>query len=139
MAQPALLFVYGTLRLGTGMARVDRRFAACARAIGPAWLPGRLYDLGRYPGAVHRVDVDERVIGDLYRLVDTSRCLRFLDDYEDHRPAAPTRGEFMRRALDVYRPPSDQPVHAWVYLYNGSLRFASRIPSGDYARHRRRA
>src|SRR5580692_7203168 len=43
------LFVYGTLRKGSGNPHA-RRLAEHAEWAGPGRIPGRLYRLGRYPG-----------------------------------------------------------------------------------------
>ena len=44
-----LLFVYGTLLAATGYPEVDAAMAS-GRLLGPAYIHGRLYDLGDYPG-----------------------------------------------------------------------------------------
>ena len=44
------VFFYGTLITGARDHAVRRLVEAHCRIVGQAWLPGRLYDLGPYPG-----------------------------------------------------------------------------------------
>src|SRR5688572_26395197 len=76
----SLLFVYGTLRpfVDIAMANWLRR---SARHLGSAHAPGRLYDLGAYPGMKRPRGRAERVAGDVYRVINP-HVLRVLDRYE---------------------------------------------------------
>lgn len=73
-------------------------------------IPGRLYDLGDYPGLIRGNGV---VAGRLYRLLDT-RVLRKLDDYEEIQRGRPKASLFLRRPVRLV----DPAVTAWVYVYN---------------------
>src|SRR5205809_606997 len=74
------LFVYGTLRntYDNPMAQLLRKNA---RLTGHGYVPGRLFDLGWYPGATYESDSKYRVWGDVFTLTDES-ILKQLDDYE---------------------------------------------------------
>lgn len=73
------LFTYGTLL------RDDARFPLlaplAADVIRPAHMPGRLVDMGAYPAALPPVG-DERVVGELVRLLDPPTALAALDAIE---------------------------------------------------------
>ncbi len=106
MKQEAIrhLFVYGSLRrqARTAMARV-----LGARAVfeGMASVPGRLYDLGAYPGVTPAAGPDEILRGDLYRLPPSDEVLEVLDDGSVRR--------------------------AWIYWYQRPPPQHGRIISGD--------
>ena len=125
-ARGLLLFVYGTLRpaAGTPMAAW---LAARAEHLGAARTPGRLYDLGDYPGFTDAREPGELVHGDLYRLRSPATW-RTLDEYENGA-AGNARFVCVRRAVDL---DGGQRVDACLYLYRGPLRGARRIASGDW-------
>lgn len=127
----SLLFVYGTLRsfVDIPMAQWLRRMA---RYVGPATTPGRLYDLGPYPGMRAARGRGELVVGDVYRIT-RPHVLRVLDRYE--AGGVPTKARFMRRRCVVKLKRCARK--AWVYGYRRSVVSARRIASGDYALHRR--
>lgn len=125
------MFVYGTLRpfVDVEMARWLR---SAARYLGPAITPGRLYDLGPYPGMGAARGRGEWVVGDVYR-VTSPRVFRVLDRYE-----AGERGKarFAREPCVVDLGRGGRRI-AWSYRYRYSVVTAARIASGDYrtARH----
>jgi gamma-glutamylcyclotransferase (GGCT)/AIG2-like uncharacterized protein YtfP len=88
---------------------------------GSAWFNGRLYDLGRYPGAVASARPGERVAGELYRLRRAAN-LRFLDRYE----GAAYRRERGRVTV------AGRLRACWIYLYIGAVPPARRIASGNW-------
>ena len=101
-----------------------------ARYLGPATAPGRLYDLGAYPGMCAARMRGERVVGDVYR-VTNPRVLRVLDRYE----AGPRgKARFVRERLIVTLDRGGRRT-AWAYRYRYSVATADRIASGDYRRH----
>ena len=97
------LFVYGTLQCGQWLhhelVRARAEFVGCAR------MSGRLYDLGRYPGAL--ACGDQVIPGELYRLPEPERALRQLDEVE---------GRQFRRATVQVALDNGEPQQAWVYL-----------------------
>ena len=126
----SLLFVYGTLRsfVDIPMARWLRRRSLY---VGQATTPGRLYDLGAYPGMRPARGRGDKVVGDVYR-VASSRVLRVLDRYE--AGGAPVRARFVR-ARCVVKLQRGARRSAWIYRYCHSVVGAARISSGDYRAH----
>ena len=60
-----LLFVYGTLQ---SQGAAHHLLVGQATFLGSAWLQGRLYEVGGYPGAVLSDNPRERIHGELYRM-----------------------------------------------------------------------
>ena len=120
----SLLFVYGTLRpfVEIAMAKWLRNSAS---HLGTATTPGRLYDLGAYPGMRTARGGRERVVGDVYRVTD-ARVFRVLDRYE---------ARFVRERCVVSLERGGRRV-AWAYRFRYRVASAARIASGDYRSHR---
>ena len=131
------LFVYGTLREGLAQPMTDliRRYA---RPAGRAWLRGKLFDLGDYPGAVLSQDDSDRIAGELYRIEPGQEAILFaeLDRYEDCDPDDASASEYVRVRAQV-QPEEGGPLEAWVYQYNRPTDRLERIVSGDYCAHLR--
>ncbi len=94
--------------------------------MGPARAPGRLYDLGRYPGMKAAQRGDAWVLGEVYRLEDGAKTLAWLDAYEGIES-----GFYERRVVPV-RLEAGGELTAWCYFLKGSVPSAQRIDSGDY-------
>src|SRR5262249_5253665 len=124
------LFVYGTLRRAGGHP-MAHFLTAHARLVGAASAPGRLYDLGAYPGMVDAADESERVRGEVYELHEPEATLTALDRYEGCGPQDP-RPWLYERQLTAVTLDGGGRLSAWVYLYRGPLTGARPIPSGDY-------
>jgi len=135
-----LVFVYGTLWTASGYREARRLARRCLQDLGPAWIPGRLYDLGRHPGAVPTRRADERIHGRLCALTGAQSCLRRLDAFEDCDPDEPARGQYRRERVRAHRvrPGRDAPYWCWAYFFNGRVTARPRIPHGDYRRWLRR-
>ena len=114
---PEYLFVYGTLRSSFG-GPMHRALARQAEPVGPAWIPGRLYDAGRYPAAVAPAEPEDRVRGEIHALPPgrTAEVLAELDRYEGYLPHAPDRSLFRRERVRA-ETETGQVFSAWVYLY----------------------
>jgi len=133
-ARGTLLFVYGTLRREADT-RMSAWLAARAEHLGPATTPGRLYDLGSYPGFVDARLPHEVVRGDLVRLRSPA-AWRELDDYENDGASGDAAPYVcVRRIVDLH---TGERVDACLYLYRGPLRGARRITSGDWLERRDR-
>jgi gamma-glutamylcyclotransferase (GGCT)/AIG2-like uncharacterized protein YtfP len=121
--------VYGSLMRGcvnharAGMDALDF-VAECS-------IPGRLYDLGEFPGLKlpagdeSRPD-GQRVAGELYRA--TPATLARLDRFEGAVGEDPL---YRRRRVDLLDPVRT----AWVYEYAQSVADAPVIDSGDWRAH----
>lgn len=127
-AAPELLFVYGTLMRGFPLHHL---LTNQCEFVGAGTVNGRLFDLGRYPGAVP--DEAGIVHGEVYRLLAQGR-LASLDREEGYRPDAPGRSLYVRRCTTV-RLADSHELTAWIYWYRGSRDSAVSIPGGDYRQH----
>jgi len=116
------LFVYGTLRKDASHP-LQRTLAREARYAGRAYFQGRLYDLGRYPGAVVSSNRTDRVYGEIYRLRRAAAVFECLDRYE---------GDLFKRRRMPVSVGTGKKISAWVYLYRVRVKAAQRIRSGDY-------
>ena len=116
----SLLFVYGTLRPFVAI-EMAKWLRSNARHLGSATTPGRLYDLGAYPGMTGAHGRRERVVGDVYR-ISNARVFRVLDRYE---------ARFVRERCVVQLARGGRKI-AWVYRYRYRVGIAARIASGDY-------
>jgi gamma-glutamylcyclotransferase (GGCT)/AIG2-like uncharacterized protein YtfP len=131
MGEPSrYLFVYGTLRRDSAhpMARFleqHGRFVALAKT------PGRLYDLGAYPGMLRAGAETDWVHGDLYELTNPEWALAELDKYEGCVPEHPQPYVFERAQGEVISA-TGASHQAWLYFYSSSIDEARRILSGNY-------
>ena len=126
METAAHLFVYGTLRpqmthpLGHLLVRHGI-------LLGPGVFQGKLYDLGRYPGAVASRKKTDLVAGEVYRLQNPERVFVVLDEYEGPR--------FKRTQVPIFLPEEDC-LDCWIYLYVRSVSGRPIISNGDYVKYR---
>jgi len=127
------LFSYGTLLTGALDPQIDRLLAQHCRSRYPASVQGRLYCLGRFPGALPSHHRNDRIRGEILELERPQRCLPMMDRYEGADPNRPERGLFRRRPAQA-RPPAGARVRAEIYWYHGPLTTARRIPDGDWLR-----
>ena len=124
------LFVYGTL-MQAGGHPMARRLASQSTVIGPGTIAGRLYNLGRYPGAVLGEAASGCVHGIALRLHHPERTLSWLDAYEGASESDPEPRAYARVVIEVQLKGGRQ-IDAWVYDYRGPLAFARRLASGRY-------
>ncbi|MBO0952741.1 gamma-glutamylcyclotransferase family protein [Fibrella forsythiae] len=120
------LFVYGTLRntYDNPMAQLLRQQAVL---IGHGYVPGRLFDLGWYPGATYEPDSPYRVWGDVFELTDES-VLNQLDEYEgieDHPD-----DEYARRNVPVQM--NNEVVACQMYVFLKADGQQTLLESGNY-------
>jgi gamma-glutamylcyclotransferase (GGCT)/AIG2-like uncharacterized protein YtfP len=125
------LFVYGSLRSSR---RVPAEIASLVdrfRRLGAAQVNGRLYDFGRYCGAVLDSNVNTVIHGELIELPEGDGVLEALDRYEEIDPTNTENSLFARnKARVVLTNGSEQ--EAWIYVYNSDTGAATLIPGGDY-------
>lgn len=121
------LFVYGSLRGDVADAGAPLTLAEFCGPPQPATVPGRLHDLGSYPGLLESEHPGDRVVGELYRLPDhAAPLLAQLDAYED------VGGGLYARRIKPARLESGQEHPAYVYTYLPIAPPSSRIAAGDY-------
>ncbi len=117
-----LLFIYGTLMPGL---RLEAQMQG-ARLVGAAQVPGRLVDVGRYPGFLVG---DGLVTGEVYE-VDTAHLDR-LDGVEDMVPGNRAASQYWREEVTVASGPL-QGQRVQTYVYNRSVDDCTPIAHGDY-------
>jgi gamma-glutamylcyclotransferase (GGCT)/AIG2-like uncharacterized protein YtfP len=120
------LFVYGTLRKDCNHP-IRRLLKQQAVFIGNAIFQGKVFDLGRYPGAIASKRSSDVVKGEVYELHGNGVLSR-LDAYE---------GKIFRRVVAEIVLSDGKKVQAWIYLYVGATRGFRRIASGDYVASRK--
>jgi gamma-glutamylcyclotransferase (GGCT)/AIG2-like uncharacterized protein YtfP len=131
-----LLFVYGTLRRGSG-SPMHGLLAAEADFVSDAAFRGRLYLIGDYPGAVPSDACGDVVRGELYRLHRPEDSLAWIDRYEQCGNGFPAPQEYLRQIRQVILP-DGSVCKAWIYLYNHSVKGRPHLPSGDFSATRKR-
>ena len=120
-----LLFIYGTLLPGL---RLQAQMQG-ARFVGAAELPGRLVDVGRYPGLIPGAG---RVSGEVYE-VDDAHLAR-LDAVEDMVPGDRAASQYWRKEVTVASGPL-QGQQVQTYVYNRPVDGCTAIAHGDYRRY----
>jgi len=129
MPDPRHLFVYRTLR-PTLAPPLIRDIVLRLVPAGPATIPGRLYDLGRYPGCKLDPTGDAQIHGQLLELPDPKLLVR-LDWYEDYVASDEAGSLFVRRTA-IANLADGRALPAWVYEYNRTAPPARLISSGRY-------
>ena len=120
-----LLFIYGTLMPGL---RLEAQMQG-ARFVGAAQVPGRLVDVGRYPGFLAG---DGLVTGEVYE-VDAAHLAR-LDGVEDMVPGDRAASQYWREEVTVAAGQlKGQRVQ--TYVYNRPVDGCTPIAHGDYRRY----
>jgi gamma-glutamylcyclotransferase (GGCT)/AIG2-like uncharacterized protein YtfP len=119
------LFIYGTLMPGL---RLEAEMNG-ARFLGAAQVPGRLVDVGRYPGLLHGEGV---VTGEVYE-VDAAHLAR-LDVVEGLVPGNRAASQYWREEVTVASGPL-QGQRVQTYVYNRPVDGCTPIAHGDYRRY----
>jgi gamma-glutamylcyclotransferase (GGCT)/AIG2-like uncharacterized protein YtfP len=128
--EPRHLFVYGTLMRGS-RSPYAKLLQARATFAGEAAAPGRLYHLGRFPGAVFDSGSAALVYGEVFRL-NGAAVLDALDAYEGCRPEDAGPHLFRRDAIEV-RLARGGTVCAWGYVFVGTASGRPIILSGRFS------
>lgn len=124
------LFVYGTLRRDTN-GQMYHLLARYTDFVGEATFQGKLYMVDYYPGIVPSEDIDDLVLGEVYRLRSPNYVLSRLDQYEECGRAFLEPTEYIRRTERV-RLHDGRTIAAWVYVYNRPTNKLHLIESGDF-------
>src|SRR5216684_8945284 len=125
------LFLYGTLKPNEAASDVAETVRTLRR-VGSATVPGRLYDLGDYPGAVIDRSAKTSIKGELFELPNDDSALKALDDYEEFNRTDRKNSLFVRTrtVAELY---DGRRLSAWIYVYNRDPGSARLIASGDYS------
>ena len=126
MSSRPYLFVYGTLQSGFTKNRFSRYLAQNADLIGRALMPGRLFELKRYPGLRPPQSEDDWVSGEVYRLRHPVPTLQTLDAYE---------ASDYRRVRRLATLEGGRTVRCWVYVFWKPLARHRRVLSGSWRPH----
>jgi gamma-glutamylcyclotransferase (GGCT)/AIG2-like uncharacterized protein YtfP len=134
------VFVYGTLRAGeiNDINRAAARHGIAApKLIGSAYVSGRLFDFGNYPGLVLEEESvhASRVLGDIYLIEDA--LVPVLDEIEEVYPGVD--GLFSAHRLHVEADLQNGRTHIDCLIYPVSAETViglPRIDSGDWVAHR---
>lgn len=130
--KPQYLFVYGTLRRNAKCSQ-HASLLHSANFVAEASYQARLYLVDYYPGAVASDSAKDRVIGEVYQLIEPSQTLAKLDQYEGCGEGFAVPTEYLRLVQQV-RLSSGEIVDAWVYVYNQDTDMLEQIKSGDFLR-----
>jgi gamma-glutamylcyclotransferase (GGCT)/AIG2-like uncharacterized protein YtfP len=109
-------------RLAAWLAPLSRR---------PATLPGRLLDLGAYPGALPAPDdapAEPAIVGELVAV--PHERVGELDRYEGYAPGDPGRSLFVRERARATVAGGER-VACWVYRWAGDVA-AREVQGGDW-------
>ena len=98
--------------------------------VGEGYMNGKLYEVAGYPGAVESTELNDKVVGEVYKIVNHN-VLPVLDEYEECTDSFPKPHEYVRRKIPVYLL-NGEKLFAWVYLYNLEISKLKLIQSGDY-------
>jgi gamma-glutamylcyclotransferase (GGCT)/AIG2-like uncharacterized protein YtfP len=99
--------------------------------LGDATIQAKLFHLGNYPGAALSPWPRDIVHGNIIRMISPQRTLAWLDEYEGCSDTQPQPRAY-RRATMTVRLATGEGRHAWVYLYNLSVRFTRLLPHGRF-------
>jgi len=132
----AKLFVYGTLRNQFGH-KLNGLIKSNFELIGKGMLKGKLFDIGRYPGAVFPKSSEGKIVGEIYQVKDNGdfeAALAILDKYEGYEKDNLKKSEYIRQRKYVQLS-NGRKVLSWVYVYNKPVMDKRIIAGGDYIRH----
>lgn len=130
---PDFLFVYGTLRKEL-VGRTSRELTSLMKSlifVGRGAIPGQLYDLGDYPGAIVGEEFTTLIGGEIYALPEPNGTLELLDAYEGFIPGELEASLFARIKAPI-RLEDGRPLECWIYVYNDWVSTGHLIESGDY-------
>ena len=103
------------------------------RPLGAAYVRGRLYNFGEYPGAVIDHSANTLVRGELVELPADKGVLDALDKYEEFNPSKPQKSLFVRKKAKI-KLTSGRTVEGWIYVYNRNPGNAPIIRGGNYSK-----
>lgn len=124
------IFVYGTLRKETTTSMYYMLARHC-EYFSDGYMQGKLYEVNGYPGAVESDNPNDKVYGEIYKIISSELVLPRLDDYEECTNKYPEPHEYIRKKLPISLS-GGGCVKAWVYLFNHNASNLVQIESGDY-------
>ncbi|MFV1884150.1 MAG: gamma-glutamylcyclotransferase [Balneola sp.] len=124
------IFVYGLLKsmYNNEPARLIRKNCTL---IGEGSFPGKLIDIGSYPGALYEPDSQTLVHGEVYKIDrNKEKLAEFLDRFEGVGEQFNQPNEYVRQVIPVLV--GDEELYASCYLYNWNYDGLKVIASGRY-------
>lgn len=123
----SFLFVYGTLRAGSGHPMAARLVAA-ATSVARASVRGQLLEVGRYPALV--LGGETEVVGDCLRLDPEreAKTLDVLDGYEGVGDEPP----LFRRVEAEVQDAEGRRRTAWIYVWARDTEGLRAVEGGDW-------
>ena len=125
------IFLYGTLLPDHAPAEIAD-IAQRLRPVGRAFVRGRLYDLGEYPGAILDPSSDTMIVGKVFELPDDRGMPAKLDWYEGFDPSEPDGSLFVRMKSSVTLDEGGE-LQCWIYVYNREPGEAPLMADGKYS------
>jgi gamma-glutamylcyclotransferase (GGCT)/AIG2-like uncharacterized protein YtfP len=122
------LFIYGTL-LKDINSKMSLYLNENADFYNKGYFIGKLYNIGKYPGAIVSDDYKDKVHGNIFKLNNVD-IFSILDDYEGVGNNFSYPNEYVRKKIKVYT--DNEELDSWIYLYNYSVEYLYMIESGDY-------
>jgi len=129
------LFVYGSL-LKQANNIMSNYLEGKSEKMWEASMPGLLFMVDFYPGAVYLPDAHSLVKGDVYFLKEKKSIFEVLDEYEDYDPDNESESLFIRKVVPIWY--EDEIKNCWVYLFNQAYNTYPVITSGDYLQYDRK-
>lgn len=126
------IFVYGTLRKGVRPDIHQRYLGDQAEFLGDGTVAGRLWRVDWYPALTEGLAADERVLGEVYRLLQPTESIAELDRFEVCDLKRPEASEYTRRIVAITLGNGSETT-AWCYYFLGAVDGLQRLKSGDFA------
>ena len=127
------MFVYGTLLPRLAPPEIESTVRRLRR-VGRGTIRGRLFDLGDYPGAI-LTRSGPMIQGMIFEVPNDPEVLHRLDEFEGFDPAKPKSSLFVRKRRRAQMQDGTK-IFCWVYAYNGSVKDAQPVATGDYSKSR---
>jgi gamma-glutamylcyclotransferase (GGCT)/AIG2-like uncharacterized protein YtfP len=119
------IFVYGTLRKASGTA-MSSVLANYSVYVDKASIQAVLYQVDDYPCVIESTNPNDKVSGELYKILDSDTLLPLLDEYEECTEKFPKPHEYIRKLLTITQSDHKQII-AWVYVYNRDVSQLQRL------------
>ena len=126
------MFAYGTLRKGVAIP-LKKKIGEDMEWVGLSQIPGKMYDIGKYPGALP-ANADEKrsfIKGEVIKIRNPRKVFKILDEYEGFDPRHVDKSEYYREKKTVQLDDGTK-IDAWVYWYNLPVQGKRRIRHKDY-------
>ena len=100
--------------------------------VGETFIRGKLFDIGRYPGAVKDIlGTRSRIKGEVLLVRSPKKVFRILDEYEGFDSNLINKSEY-RREKEPLQLANGKEIWSWVYWYNLPVLGKRRIRHFDY-------